>query len=312
MFSRYRFLNFVLFDEAGGGGGAPPVVTPPVVTPPVVTPPVVTPPVVTPPAAVIDPPTDFVWAKDFDDTTRGYIENKGFKDPKMLLDSYVNLEKLKGDPNSLLKLPQGEGEEATAALNEIYKKLGRPEKAEGYGFAASTELGLTADAAKWAGDTFHELGLSDAQGKALLGKWTEFNKGVATAGQTDADANLLAQQTTLKTDWGAAHEQNLNVAQQAAKGFGVKAETIDALQSQLGYDGVMKFFHDIGTKMGETKFVGGDRPPEFTGTRTPVQAKARLAELRQDKEFVKKYGDGDLAAKKEMDLLHMEAHPGDA
>src|SRR6185312_841401 len=64
----------------------------------------------------------------------GYIQNKGWTDPKQVLEGYQNLEKMRGVPaDRLLTLPATDADDATKAA--FYEKLGRPKEAAGYDFS---------------------------------------------------------------------------------------------------------------------------------------------------------------------------------
>lgn len=245
------------------------------------------------------------WQSSFDDTTKDYISNKGWKEPVHMLDSYRNLEKLVGvSPDQVLRLPKADDPQAAEAMNSIYDRLGRPKQADGYKLEIPKENG-SPEFAKAASEQFHKLGLSEKQGQDLV-KW--WNESQANATKAFKDANVQKLQTgkdALKKEWGAAHEQNLNLAKRAAKEFGVAGEVIDAVENVAGYDGVMKLFHSIGSKLGteSREFHTGGAVPG-NGAMTPGAARAKIAELRSDKVFTARYLNGDQAARKEMDRLN--------
>jgi hypothetical protein len=57
---------------------------------------------------------------------------------------------------------------------------------------------------------------------------------------------------------------------------------IDAIESQIGYANTMKFFANLGVKLGEDNFESGDGSPRFNGTMTPDEAKAEWAKFSAD------------------------------
>lgn len=255
-------------------------------------------PAATPPAASSD------WTSGFDADTKGYIQNKGFKDPGSVIESYRNFEKLMGAPKErILKVP--EKAEDVEGWNGIYQKLGRPEKPEGYKFEMKDQ-----EFGKWAQGTFHELGLSESQAAKLVGKWNEYANGVSTK-QQESYANKISQEgEALKKEWGAAYDQNIAQAKRAVQGLGLDGEKIDALEKVMGFAGVMKFVHSLGTKLGEDSFVSGDSKSGGFGAMTPEAAMNRINAIKADKSFVEKYLAGDLAARQEMERLHKFAYPG--
>ena len=63
------------------------------------------------------------WNAGFDEDTSAYVENKGWKDPTDILNSYRNLEKFAGGSKNLIELPGVDA--APEALDSFYNKLGR-------------------------------------------------------------------------------------------------------------------------------------------------------------------------------------------
>lgn len=254
----------------------------------------------TPPPAAQPAGTPADWMGGLSPEMKGFAENKGFKEPAHVLESYRNLEKAFGVPKErLLTLP--ENMDDAKAMGEIYGRLGRPDKPEGY--KIPTPEGVAPEFSKWASGKFHELGLTTKQGEALASAWNER----LTAQQQQQVAAMTAaaeqQVSTLKTKWGAAHEQNTKVASGAARAFGVDGETLDKLESVLGYQKTMEFFHGIGSKLGEDQFIDGGRGDNKFGLMTPDGAQAKIETLMSDGEWTKRYLAGGLAERQEMEHL---------
>lgn len=260
------------------------------------------------PAATATPAaTTTDWTSGFNDEVKGFVQNKGFKDPASVIDSYRNLEKLMGTPKErLLRLP--ENMDDATAMGEIYTRLGRPQTPEDY----KIEVPKDGDAsfAKWAQGTFHELGLTSKQATALVGKWNEFATNIQNGMTEKSATEMQAQHDGLKKEWGAAFEQNISIAKRAAAEFGISADVIDKMESAMGFTQVMKLMHTVGSKLGEGEFItNGSRGGSFNGALTPEQARNKIGALRQDNEFIKRYTNGDASAKAEMERLHAMAYP---
>lgn len=242
------------------------------------------------------------WLSGLSDDAKGYVQNKGFKDPAAAIDSYRNLEKLMGVPKErLLKLPEKEDDPAWA---EVHARLGKPATADEYKIDGENK-----EFAKWAKGTFHELGLSKKQAETLFGKYNEFAQGI-TAKQSQAMAEQLqASEASLKKEWGAAYDQNLMTAKKAAMAFGLTEDVINKLESAMGYDGVMKFMQSVGSKVGEDSFVTSGQSARGFGAMTPEQARNRIAALKQDKDFAIKLSNGNAEARGEWDRLNQWAMP---
>lgn len=261
----------------------------------------------TPPPAAANSGGAPDWLSGFTDEGKGYVQNKGWKTPVEAIESYKSLEKFHGvPPEQLVKLPKDDNPEA---WNEVFKKIGRPENADGYKLAMPEKS--DPEFAKWAKSAFHESGLTTKQAEKLASKWNEHVNGTLKSMSEQKAAQVTQESDGLKKEWGAAYDQNVNVAKRAAASFGIDAATIDKLEDAMGYAGVIKFMHGLGAKTGEASFVTGDsRQTGFQGggALTPGQAKARITELRSDPGFVAKYVANDASAKAEMQRLHEFAY----
>lgn len=259
------------------------------------------------PAAGIQGASD--WTTGLSEETRGYVQNKGWKDSGSLVDSYRGLEKMLGaGVEKLIKIPEGDN---AAEFNTVFSKLGKPEKAEGYNIPAPKEGAPDKDFMGWAKNAFHNSNLTAKQAETLAGQWNEFAATTAKAQQDMAQAKLAEETKSLQKEWGAAHEQNTNVAKNAAKTFGVKAETIAKLEAQMGYAEVMKMFHSIGQGLGEDRFVGGAGGSKESFINTPEQAKSKLGGLMKDKVWSEKFLKGDRGAREEFDTLTRHSFPAE-
>jgi hypothetical protein len=246
------------------------------------------------------------WYDGFPEETKGYVQNKGWKDPSATVESYRNLEKLVGaPPEQIIKLPKSDA--PPEAWNDVWNRLGRPTEPKGYGFQAPE--GDTSGFSDWAGKTFHELGIPESMGKQLAAKFGEFQQSVMAKQQEGQQANVAAEASALKTKWGAAHDQNVGVARMAAQNLGLDGATIDGLESVMGFAKVMELFHTLGSRMGEGNFVTGGTQG-VGGILSPEQAMNKIQALRRDPEWSNKYLKGDAGARAEMEKLHKWAYPG--
>ncbi|UOF83095.1 hypothetical protein [Caudoviricetes sp.] len=248
------------------------------------------------------------WTTGLTEDSRGYVQNKGFQNPAMVIDSYRSLEKLLGAPKErLLRLPE---KDDAPEWGDVYNRLGRPATANDYKIDVPPEMGGDGKFADWAKTNFHELGLSKKQAEGLAGRWNEYQKNVMSQSNENLAYQNQQQEASLKREWGAAFDQNMNMAKRAAQTFGMDGATIDKLESAMGFSGIMKFMHSLGSKLGEDSFVqGGASNQSGFGILSPEAAKNRINSLRGDPEFVKRYTAGDVSAKDEMFKLHQFAYP---
>jgi hypothetical protein len=215
------------------------------------------------------------------------------------LESYRNLEKLRGVPaERLLTLPDPTTADE-AAWGQVFDKLGRPKSAEEYGLEVPE--GQDASFAKAMSAHLHKLGLTKQQGQELAKAWNAEQSAIGQRMLEEQKAAATADKEALAREWGAAHEKNLSVAQAAAKKFGADEALIGAMQEQIGYAKTLKFFQQIGAAMGESDFVDGKG--QGLGVMTPEQAKAEIAQLKSDTAWVDRYIEGGKAEKDRMEAL---------
>lgn len=246
------------------------------------------------------------WLNGMDDATKAFATNKGWKNPSELLGSYQNLEKLVGAPaDKIVKLPAADDADGWKA---VHAKLGCPQTAKEYGFNDDPAKGGNPDFAKWAGENFQKLGLSVKQGQELAAGFEKYAEGLKAAQDQAQIAQLQEGQKGLQKEWGAAYDQNVQIAKRGAAVMGVDKATLDKIENAIGFDGVMKLFHSMGAKTGEASFVPGS---PGNGALTPAAAAERINALKADPGFVKRYTEGDAAARQEMQRLHEMMSPGE-
>lgn len=245
------------------------------------------------------------WYSGFaDESLRGYIEAKGFKDAPSLAESYRNLEKLRGVPeHELARIPKADDKDG---WNAFYARMGRPDSAAGYELPLPE--GDDGVFAKAAAEWFHEAGLSPQQAQLLAAKNNEYLAAQVQQWETEVAAEQDRQMSELKTAWGAAFDQNTEIARRGAKQFGVDEATMEKLEGAMGTKGMLEFFHTIGSKLGEHKaegMGGGDASFKLS----PAAATERIRMLMADKEWAGKYLAGGANEKAEMERLQRFAYP---
>lgn len=248
------------------------------------------------------------WTGSLNEDFRGFVQNKGWKDPGQVVDSYRNLEKLLGAPqNEVIRMPK---EDDAAGWDGVYSRLGRPATPADYKLETPKEGG-NPEFTKFASEMFHKQGLNEKQAKGLVDQWNGYMQQQTEGLQTAAAAKLKTETDALRKEWGAAHDQNMNIAKRAAREFGVDPSVVDALEKSGGFAAVMKTFHNIGSRMGEANFVSGNQGGG-QGIPTPEQARSQINALKADPGFSKKYIEGDVKSRQQMEMLHKYAYPESA
>lgn len=249
------------------------------------------------------------WTSGFNDDIKGYVQNKGWKGPDGLIESYRGMEKLLGaGPENLIKIPAGDN---AAEVHTAFSKLGKPEKADMYNLPAPKEGAADKDFMAWAKNAFHNSNLTAKQAEQLVTQWNDFQGTTSKAQQELVAAKVADEGKALRREWGAAYDQNAAMAENAAKTFGVKPEVVEALKSKMGHSEVIKMFHTIAQGLGEDRFVNGTGA-KGSFVNTPEQAKSKIGELMKDQAWSAKYLAGDRAAREEFDTLSKHAFPEEA
>lgn len=248
------------------------------------------------------------WLDGADEIKVGYVQNKAWKSPVEMLDSYQNLEKLLGADRAGNTVILPKADAAPEEWAKFHERLGRPADASGYKIEVPEVIG-DPEFAKTAAGKFHELGLTQKQGESLAKWWNETITGQVAQQQASQATSFQAQDAELKTEWGAAFTQNLAQAQAGVREMGVSKEQIDALSNVWGHKATMQFFQKLGAKAAEPGFVSGDKTQGFSDVMTPGQAKAQIKANMADKEFMKQYLSKNAERVAEMERLHKWAYP---
>ena len=240
------------------------------------------------------------WIDSLPTELKGFAQNKQWKDPGEAIAGYQGLEKLLGKKEKLIALPESEDPKE---WGEVFQKLGRPEKPEEYKLALP-EGEENKQFVDWAKTTFHNLGLTRTQAEKLSTQWNEFATTAQKAQLQEMEQKGAQEEIEIKREWGAAYEQNANIAKQGAAQFGVTNEMFDKLDKVMGHKETMKLFHAIGSKIGEGKFIDGTSPKGFNGILTPEQARQRIKDLYSDSDWTKRFMEGGVKEKTEFEMLN--------
>lgn len=240
---------------------------------------------------------DQPWYAGASESVQALIGERKWDSIDAMASSYQNLEKLKGVPEAeLMRLPKaGDAEGWTAAM----RKLGLPESADGYegldfGEKASQQF------MEWAKGAFHKAGLPPAAAKALAQEWNQYTESQMKELNDSLAMKQSEQQAALEKEWGAGYDNQVRAAKSAVREFGISEEMVNTLEESLGFDGVMKLFANIGSKLGEDRFSdgGSGHQGDIGGGMTPAQAQQKWSDLMMDKEFT--------------NALMSKTHPGHA
>lgn len=249
-----------------------------------------------------NPPDAGNWYDKIEDAElKGYLQNKGWKDPSELAVGYRNLEKLVGQD----KIPMPKGAEDKDGWGRVYDALGRPKSADEY--KLQVPEGQSPEFAKAAAGKFHELGLSSSQAEALVEWYNGQGSTAQQAMQQQSAQKAEADITALKSEWGQAWDENINLGSRAAKEFGLDQGKLNAIEQAMGTGEMLKFMARIGRGLTEHSFEGGNSTNSFG--MTPEAAKSRISALQNDKAWASKYISGSADEQAEMKRLMAIAYP---
>lgn len=227
-----------------------------------------------------DNQTPFYESWGLSEEDKGFIQSSKYTDASAIIKSLRDTKAYVGaDKNTIIKIPKP-AEDGTVDYSEVFKTLGRPDDASGYGFEET-------DFSKVAAPKLFELGITKAQADGLLKMLEDWNATTAS-GQAEAAEQARAKGiANLKKAWGADFEVNNEVAAKAvremAEAAGLTQEDFDKIEDLIGVEKAVKMFHAIGTKDGGVKNLSNYN----AGVETPEIAAYKLKELMADKETAK-------------------------
>jgi hypothetical protein len=196
----------------------------------------------------------FYQSWGLDEAASKQIIDRGFTDPKTLVQSWLEADRI-------------------ARSRNVFEKPDptKPQEWKGY-----TELGWTEDAAKYAvekpdlgeGGKIHD-GIFSAftkaahgakiapwQAKQVYGEVAKAMQAEIAAQDSAARTAAAELDTALRGEWKGDYERNRTLAGRAMQALGVASADAGKLEELLGSPGLVKLFHTIGGMMGEDQLVG--------------------------------------------------------
>jgi hypothetical protein len=245
-----------------------------------------------PASAAPAPAPAFDWkTSGVDEVGLALVNERQWKGPSDLVNSYRNLEKLTGVPaDQIVKIPKSAD---AAEWNAVYDKLGRPKDPAGYKLPVpeGSDGKFAAEVSKW----MYEAGLPESAGRKMAEKWNSFVTESAKAEQARMAKVIEAEVATLKHEWGSNYQANSDMIDRAAQSFGMTQEQLGALKVALGPKAAMQFMFNIGSKVAvEDKDLirNSDGSPAFQGM-SPEVARAEIQRLQSDKTFAQQFNSQD-------------------
>ena len=178
-----------------------------------------------------------------------------FEDISSLASSYIELEKKLG---SMHAIP---GKEATKEeLDAFYKKLGKPDAADKYGFKQEW------DAEKRFAEAAYEANLSDAQAKSLYAFFHKIGEDQQAQFAEAVKKQAEEADAALKKEFGNKVSEKMELYTKGLKAFGTAPVFSQLEKTGLAYHpDFVKMFIKIGEALGESRTVLGGRSASTRG-----------------------------------------------
>ena len=236
------------------------------------------------------------------------------KDMGGLVKGYIHAQSLVGADK--LVLPKADAPETE--WRGVYQKLGLPESPDQYGFELpkdiKPEYGISKESMgeilKW----FHEAGLDKRQATKLANKMIEARKATYDAENDDLTQAKAKFQDELKRQHGDALDVKLAHARQVVGALGGK--DLQAFMDETGlgdHPMMVKMMLTLGELVANDKMIQ-DKFASQGFISNAEEAKAEIAKLRADDNFMKQYTNQDdpnhAAALARMQRLYGIANPG--
>lgn len=299
-------------DPAADGGAPAPDAAP--ANTPDKTPDKASDPAATDPKKAADPAKDGGaddWMAGLSPDGEKLVKAKGWTKPGEVIDAYAGLEKRIGMDR--LPAPKPDALDSYEHWDELGKALGVPDEPGGYDIETPQMP---------EGMAFDDKLLDRIKGAAHMMKVPPYavqaftDEVVRHASETfeaaQAAVNETAEQTTaaLKKAWGAEYDANIAAANQTLRTYGLDQQGgFEQLEKVLGSEGAIRLLADAAALNAEDRHAAGVRGAG--AAMTPERAHQRIAERRQDEQFMRAYNDrthsGHKTAVEEMSKLYAAA-----
>ena len=185
---------------------------------------------------------------------------QNFSNMDSFVKSYLHSQKLVG----MDKIPIPNKYADQSSWDEVYKRLGKPENADGYKYNLPKESKLDSDALKAFSQQAHQLGLLPKQADGIINYYNELASTSETEANNKAEAARQEAEKNLRKEFGSTFNDRISAAKKLATStFGNEFLNNTLLQdgSKLGDNPIIvKAFADLAAQISEDSIVKGDTP----------------------------------------------------
>lgn len=239
----------------------------------------------------------------------GYLQARGWdKDP---ITAALEAGKAHREATKKLGVPEDQlaripKKDDAAAWEQFHQKVnGKPADMKDYDFSNVKRKDGTALPDSLAGTLrtmAHKLNLGKDAAPTLAKDFLAAIETADAAAIAEREQAIAAEHDKLADSWKAGFETNMLIARRTATTLGITEDKIAALEKVVGYSGVMNMLRNLGGIIGEDKYLkpGGGGPARMT----KEMAVAKIAELKGDNDWSKRYREGGAAEAREFSDLH--------
>ena len=248
----------------------------------------------TPPAAAAAPVlTETQWYDKFESTeVKEWVGKVGLKSPEAAAMKAYNQEKFLGADKAGRGIVLPSDASDKAAWEQVYNRIGRPEKPDGYKLPEG-------ELAKAIAPILHEAGVTQSGAERIANWWNEHQQ----VQQQQAEAKATSELEGVKKEWGGEYEQRVELARRAGREVGLTEQEGTALVHAFGTKRALEVMHFFGKQMGENKVAGMSQPGQSGFGMNKEDASSRIDNLKRDKAWTARYLQGDTAARLELSKL---------
>ena len=209
-----------------------------------------------------------------------YKEDKAlanFQDMNQFVKSYLHAQKMVG----LDKIPVPNKHATDEDWQEVYKRLGAPEKPDQYNYNFAKDQKVDEASLKAFNEVAQKNGLLPKQAENIVKFYNELSQQAVSQEASKVDVARLESETVLKTEYGAEYNKRLDQAKRLASqtlGADFLNKTILKDGSKLGDNvSLIKAFSTLADKLSEDEIVKG----EGTDYMSAKELQKEIDELQQ-------------------------------
>tara|TARA_E500000318_G_C3568128_1_gene216586 strand:+ start:5352 stop:6134 length:783 start_codon:yes stop_codon:yes gene_type:complete len=221
----------------------------------------------------------------FTDTLPEDIRNepslKNFTNAGDLAKSYLHANRMVGSDKIAIPGKHSTDED----WQQVYSKLGRPEKSDGYEFNFEIPEENQQIINNFS-DIAHKNGLTNNQANAVLDFYNQIQTDANQSAETLAQSNLVEKDTELRKEWGLNYDKNLSIADNVFKAHfaeGMNTLTLEDGTMLGNHPEFIKSLVALGKNFSEDQLTKENSPGI-----SPADAQREIAKLQASEPYMNK------------------------